>query len=104
MDILKIDQKKYACKFYGCNWHGCPKCYIRDRDIILNNGKSLAQRYRETILKAERLKELGFELLTKWSCEFKIDLYQNLDLKDYVSKLKIADPLNIRDAYYGGRN
>ena len=100
---FEINQKKYACEFYGCNWHGCPKCYIRDQDITVNHGKSLAQRYRETILKAERLKELGFELLTKWSCEFKIDLYQNCDLKDYVSKLKIVDPLNIRDAYYGGR-
>ena len=101
--FFQIGEKKFACEFYGCNWHGCPKCFKRDRDATVNNGKSLAQRYRETLLKEKRLKELGFELLVKWSCEFNIDLYQNIDLKAFVDELQIEDPLNIRDAYYGGR-
>ena len=100
---FELNGKQYACEFYGCNWHGCPKCYIRDRETTANNGKSLAQRYRETLLKEKRLKELGYELLTKWSCEFKIMLIKNSTLKEYVDNLKIMDPLNIRDAYYGGR-
>ena len=49
--FFELDNMKYACEFNGCNWHGCPKCFIRDRESILNNGKSLGQRYRETLLK-----------------------------------------------------
>ena len=49
------------------------------------------------------MKELGFHLLTKWSCEFKIDLFQNPDLRKFIEALDISEPLNIRDSYYGGR-
>ena len=94
---------KYACEFNGCNWHGCPRCFTRDRELTINNGKSLAQRYRETLLKEKRLKEKGFEVLTKWSCEFNADLKQNPNLLSYLNSLDIVKPLNIRDSYYGGR-
>ena len=67
---FEIGQDKYACEFYGCNWHGCPKCYIRDRESIVNNGKSLSLRYKETVIKELRLKELGLILITKWLFQF----------------------------------
>ena len=92
---FEIDDKKYACKFYGCNWHGCPKCYIRDREMTVNNGKSLALRYKETLLKQKRLKELGYVLISKWSCEFKLDLLQNPMLQEFVKNLNIIDPIDI---------
>ena len=101
--FFEKDGTKYACEFYGCNWHGCPKCYIRDREITMNNGKSLNLRYKETLLKQKRLKELGYVLLTKWSCQFKIDLIQSPTLHDFVKKLNILDPIDIRDSYFGGR-
>ena len=69
----------------------------------MNNGKSLGQRYRDTILKRNRLKEEGFELLIKWSCELKADLLKNSDLKQYLDEINIIEPVNIRDSYYGGR-
>ena len=100
--FFQIGQQKYACEFYGCNWHGCPRCFIRNRDNIMNKGKSMAQRYKETLLKEKRLKEMGYELHTKWSCEFSTDLFQNPNLRQYVNDLNIIEPLNIRDAYYGG--
>ena len=100
---FEVDNQKYACEFNGCNWHGCPRCYIRDREITVNNGKSLGQRYRETLLKEKRLKELGFKVLSKWSCEFKSDLIQNPDCQKFLNEINIVEPLNIRDSYYGGR-
>ena len=78
--FFQIGQQKYACEFYGCNWHGCPRCFIRNRDSTVNKGKSMVQHYKETFLKEKRLKEMGYELLTKWSCEFATDLFQNLSL------------------------
>ena len=100
---FELGNEKYACEFYGCNWHGCPKCYIRDRHAIVNNGKSLALRYNETMLKEKRLKEMGFTLITKWSCEFKIDLVQKPQWKNYIKHLNIVDSIDLRDCYFGGR-
>lgn len=100
---FELNDKKYACEFYGCNWHGCIKCFPRDREMTVNNGKSLAQRYRETMLREERLKELGYTLITKWECEFDRDISNNNTINQYVKSLNIQDPINIRDCYYGGR-
>ena len=63
----------------------------------------MALRYKETLLKEKRLKELGYVLLSKWSCEFKIDLIQDPILNDYVNNLNIIDSIDIRDSYFGGR-
>ena len=101
--FFEIGKQKFACEFYGYNWHGCPRCYIRHRDSTINKGKSMSQRYKETLLKEKRLKEMGYDLLTKWSCKFKTDLFQKPDLKEYVKNLNIVESIKIRDAYYGGR-
>ena len=75
-------QDKYACEFYGC-----PKCYIRDRESIVNNGKSLSLRYKETIIKEQRLKELGLILITKWSCDFNLEIVQKPKFKKFCREL-----------------
>ena len=67
---FELDGVKYACEFNGCNWHGCPKCFKTDREKTLKNNKSLEQRFRETKLKEKRLKQLGFSVISKWSCEW----------------------------------
>ena len=100
---FEYDGTKYACEFNGCNWHGCPKCYQKDRETELKNGKSLAQRYRETVLKAKRLKELGFTVINIWSCEFQQLLKDNKEKADFVENLHIQEPINLRDCYFGGR-
>ena len=100
---FEIGEKKYICEFNGCNWHGCPRCFIRDREVTINNGKSLGQRYRETLVKEQRLKEMGYVVLTKWSCEFKADLVRNPYLQSFLDEINIVAPLNIRDSYFGGR-
>ena len=94
--------KKFACEYNGCNFHGCLKCYPRDREKIMNDGKSMAQRYRETVLKEQRLKEAGYIVLTKWSCVFQREK-NNPQVKEFINSLGIQDPINIRDSYFGGR-
>lgn len=100
--FFQIGEVKYACEYYGCNWHGCKTCFKHDREIILNNKKSLGQRYRETKLKEKRLRELGYVVITKWSCEWAQEKKEQ-SLKDFVTSLNIQDPINIRDCYFGGR-
>ena len=100
---FEYNGKKYICEYNGCNWHGCPGCYTIDRENTMIDKKSLAQRYRETLLKEKRLREMGYNVITKWSCEFLTDLIRSEDLKKFVKSLNIQEPINLRDCYFGGR-
>ena len=94
--------KKYVCEYYGCNFHGCTSCYPRDRETTMNDNKSMAQRYRETLLKEKRLQNLGYIVLTKWSCQFAKDKKKD-EVQKFLDSLKIQEPINLRDCYFGGR-
>ena len=100
---FEYDGQKYACEYNGCNWHGCPECFPSDRENTMKGSKSLAQRYRNTLVKEKRLREIGYEVITKWSCTFQTDLIQNKDMRDFVKSLKTKEPINLRDCYFGGR-
>ena len=89
---FEYDAQKYACEYNGCNWHGCPECFPSDRENTMKGSKSLAQRYRDTLVKEKRLREIGYEVITKWSCTFQTDLIQNKDMRDFVKSLKIKEP------------
>lgn len=94
---------KIACEYYGCNWHGCIKCFPRDRESTINNGKSMGQRYRETITRETRLREMGFTVISKWSCDFAKDKKENTQLQNYLNTLNIESGINLRECYFGGR-
>ncbi|MCG8622527.1 MAG: DNA polymerase [Proteobacteria bacterium] len=96
------EEKKYVCEFNGCSFHGCETCFPYNREIIMNNHRSMAQRYRDTKLKQERLEKDGYIVLTKWSCEFAQDK-KNPDVKKFLDILNIQKPINIRDSFFGGR-
>ena len=95
----------HALEFHGCWYHGCPTCYPRDRDEIRLYGKSMAQRYRETLEKMERLREKGFVVECIWSCQFERDREKNPTLKQWLLQHSSSffKPLSVRDAYFGGR-
>ena len=99
---FELDGKKFVCEYNGCNFHGCVNCYPRDRESTMNDGKSMALRYKETLLKEKRLKELGYEVITEWSCQF-AKRKKMQAVKDYIASLDIQDPINVRDCYFGGR-
>ena len=94
--------RKYVCEYNGCNFHGCMKCYPRDRESTMNNGKSMAQRFRETVVKEKRLTELGYVVLTKWSCDFNREKKQP-EMQKFLDTLNIQEQINMRDCYFGGR-
>jgi len=100
--ILEID---VALEFYGCHWHGCPKCHqeCERRTKTLCHFKTLQQRYEETMIREERLKQQGFVLKTMWACEYaqkllKKSFFSHEDFKQ-VNNVHIS----LRDCYFGGR-
>ena len=94
-------QRHHALEFNGCYFHGCPVCFPDNRETTLVGNKSLALRFQETQFKANMLASLGYILHSIWACVF--EQKKNTIWLHYANSLKIREPLNIRDCYFGGR-
>ena len=57
--------------------------------------------YQATIEKTEFLKKEGYNVVEMWECDIKREMDE--DMKHYFDHYPIADPLEPRDALYGGR-
>ena len=68
----------------------------------MNNNTSIAQRWRDTQIKEKRLRERGYIVLSKWSCEF-AEERKKPKVRDFLNTINIQDPINLRDCYFGGR-
>ena len=90
------------CEYHGCNFHGCKRCFPHSRETTMNNNTSIAQRWRDTQIKEKRLREQGYIVLSKWSCEF-AEERKKPKVRDFLNTLNIQDPINLRDCYFGGR-
>ena len=102
-EVQLEDGGRIALEFNGCHWHGCPKCYTNNREKTIVFGKSIAQRYREALVKAATLREAGFDVIVKWSCEFEEEKKSNPEMLELLSSCDFSSPINVRDCYFGGR-
>ena len=91
-------------EFLGCLWHGCPGCYPHKRDLrhSVMPDRSPNEAHRATIEKLRRLEE-RYEVESIWECEWKAMKKQDSLVKAFVDSLKWVDPLQPRDAFFGGR-
>ena len=85
---FEYDGKKFVCEYNGCNFHGCKKCFPHSRDSHMNNKISMEESWKNTKLNEERLKEKGYIVLSKWSCELAQDK-MNEDMRDFIKALNI---------------
>jgi G:T-mismatch repair DNA endonuclease (very short patch repair protein) len=83
-------------QFHVCFWHVCPECY--NDDTINNiNHETMGDLYEKTKERSKQIIDAGFNLIEMWECKW-------LKSKNYKSVTKdIVEPLNPRDAFYGGR-
>ena len=65
--------------------------------------KTMEQLYKDTVKKVKYLKDRGLEVEQKWGCELKKDLEEDEEMKQFFEQYEIIDPLQPRDAFYGGR-
>ena len=65
--------------------------------------KTMEELYKDTVRKVNYLKEHGFEVEQKWGCELTKDLEQDEEMKQFFEDHELIDPLQPRDAFYGGR-
>ena len=80
---------------------GCLKSYARD---IVNpvNGKSLHVLHQATV-EVKYLENRGYIVVQVWECYIKRELEHDEDMKRYFDNYEIVDPLEPRNAFFGGR-
>ncbi|KAE9542740.1 hypothetical protein AGLY_002651 [Aphis glycines] len=82
VDGYDVSEKK-VYQFHGCFWHGCPNCF-NPNDTNPVNKHSMTDLYNNTIRRTTQLKENGYQVEEIWSYD-------------------VIEPLNPRDAFFGGR-
>ncbi|XP_018570577.2 uncharacterized protein LOC108910461 [Anoplophora glabripennis] len=108
---VKVDgfcsETEEVFEFHGCYYHGCPSCFKCNRGEPLqdNPAETMDLRHESTISKTDRLKNLGYEVIEMWECQFRKMLQDNDELRVYSGghPLVTLTPLNPREAFYGGR-
>ena len=84
---------KTVYQYHGCFWHGCPKCYHEDTVNNVNR-QSMGDLYERTLERTRQLEMAGYRVVEMWACE---------ETKKKKSVASNEDPLNPRDAFFGGR-
>ena len=102
MFILSLSDFKYYSSF----WHGCPNCYRGEAARKLRLGsKTMDDLYAATQQRLFDLENLhGYEVHSKWECEFRQELRHNDELQRAYEEIFIPGPLDPRiHALRGGR-
>ena len=63
----------------------------------------MEQLFEDTLEKAKYLKDQGFKVIEKWECDLVKEMEHDEGMRRYFEEYEIVDPLQPRDAFYGGR-
>ena len=63
----------------------------------------MQQLHEDTLEKICYLKREGFNVVEMWECDLMKEIEHNEDMKCYFEEHELIDPLQPRDAFYGGR-
>ena len=63
----------------------------------------MEQLFEDTLEKVCYLRDRGYHVKEKWECELYKEMEQDEEMKRYFEEYEIVDPLQPRDAFYGGR-
>ncbi|XP_071503405.1 uncharacterized protein [Diadema antillarum] len=90
-------------EFLGDLWHGCPRCYPR-RDVVLPGSDETVQDvYDRTMYRLNVIRKQGYTVVTMWECQFRKMMKEDLAVANFVDALQFQEPLQPREAFYGGR-
>ena len=103
---LRVDgfdvKTKTVYEFNGCFFHGHPKCIDNMNSINPVSKISFAQLLKKTIRKKKFLENKGYKVVSIWECEWE-EQRNDLNIQNFLEELKLIEPLNPKDAFYGGR-
>ena len=61
------------------------------------------QLYEDTVSKIKYLEACEFEVVQMWECELREKMEKDEEMKRHFEEHEIVEPLQPRDAFYGGR-
>ena len=96
---IAVTLEKYLCTLF---FTGCSKCYVGET-VNSVNGKTMHQLLEDTREKILYLENQGFQVAEMWECELREEMERDEDMKRYFEEYELVDPLQARDAFYGGR-
>ena len=59
--------------------------------------------YQATLQKTQTPRSMGYTVHEMWECQWNGQIKSSPDLQVFLSSLDIIPPLNLRDAFFGGR-
>ena len=59
--------------------------------------------YDHTLERRKYIEERGYTVVEMWECDYDKDLKTNMTMKAFIDTIKIASPLDPRQAFFGGR-
>ena len=62
----------------------------------------MEQLFEDTFEKVRHLKDQGFKVIEMWECDLVKEMEHDEDMRRYFEEYEIVDPLQPRDAFYGG--
>ena len=92
-------------EFYGCFWHGCPRCHPGNRHTkhAVNADRTIEELWRATQAKENALRNHGYNLEVMWEHDWDKLCQDDANVKDFVTTLQLVEPLQPRNAFFGGR-
>ena len=97
-------QTRTCYEYNGCFWHGCRSCFPNREEKHQRLGdRSMDSARKETEKKKEALLRRGFKVKEIWGCEWVVEKQKNEECRNFVRQLQFVEPLNPREAFFGGR-
>lgn len=97
-------ETRTAYEFHGCFWHGCRSCYPqRSEEHRRLLDRSMEDVRMLTERKKEGLTSRGYRVIEMWECEWNRLKREDEDVRAFVEGLDLKDPLDPREAFFGGR-
>ena len=91
-------------EFHGCLYHGCPRCYPnRQAKHYATPDRTIEELYEATICKRVAMLRAGYTVIELWECEWDRLVDTNADVQCFLASLELVQPLEPRDAFFGGR-
>jgi hypothetical protein len=90
-------------QFLGCYFHGCPECY---KDPTTKNHKvdtTMGELHGHVVHRKEWFLAAGYKCTYMWECAFKKEVEGSPRLQAIRDANAKFEPLNPRDAFFGGR-
>ena len=100
-----VTQRPTVYEFNGCLWHGCLRCFPKNRNRfpLCHHDRTLQEVYEATLMKQEALRQRGCVVKIMWECDWDQEVKTNPELQRFLDTLEMVEPLQPRNAFFGGR-